>query len=120
MEATGKLTEAVHAEDLEAARLALNAGADPNHLENANSDSILNNAVTWIEDPDLRKAMTKLLLESGADPNLMQDENRVPLYAALKHRDVDLVRLLLDFGANPNLVGDGPESIYDNAEFNYL
>ena len=119
MEATRKLVEAVRGEDLEAARLALETGADPNYLEGANSDSILNEAVSWIEGPDLRMAMIRLLLESGADPNLIQDENLVPLYAALKRRDVDLVRWLLDYGADPNLVGNGPGSIYDNAEFDY-
>jgi len=55
MEATRKLVEAVRGQDLEAARLAHEAGASPNHLEAAHSVSILNETASWIEDPGLRQ-----------------------------------------------------------------
>lgn len=119
MDPTSKLAQAVSAGDIVAARGALQDGADPNHLEGPDTDSILNVAVNWTQDAAVRFAMAELLLESGADPNLPQNKNMTPLASALLHMDTELVRLLLDHGANPNLVVDGPESTFDWAHFDY-
>ena len=119
MDQTSKLTQAVTDGDLVAVRDALEDGADPNHLEGPDDDSILNDAVSWTQDPGKRFAMTELLLKGGADPNLTQDENITPLASALLHMDAEVVRLLLDHGADPNLIVDGPESTFDWAHFDY-
>ncbi|WP_148300386.1 ankyrin repeat domain-containing protein [Holophaga foetida] len=118
MDATQNLRKAVQAGDLDGARAALQAGADPNHLDGPDDESILNTAM-WTRDPALRYAMAELLLQVGADPNIPQEDNLRPLVDALRFMDTEVARLLLDRGANPNLIVDGLGSMYDMAAFNY-
>ena len=51
------------------------------------------------QDPEVRYAIAKLLLEAGADPNARQQDEYTPLMAADQHGDTRLRELLLEHGA---------------------
>ena len=107
------LLYAARQNDLESARILIEAGADVKQNATDASSPLL---VATIND---HFALAKFLLEHGADPNAADDKGRGPLYAAIDMRnlewstrpappekdtlsDLDLIKALLDHGANPN------------------
>jgi ankyrin repeat protein len=107
------LLYAARQNDLESARILIEAGADVKENAADGSSPLL---VATIND---HYALAKFLLEHGADPNAADDKGRGPLYAAIDMRnlewstrpappekdtlsDLDLIKALLDHGANPN------------------
>jgi ankyrin repeat protein len=84
----------------EAARLLLEAGADPGAVsKNAMQVQPLHSAAAA---RNLEAA--RLLLEAGADPNTVQQDEFRPLDAAIQNEDEPLRELLLEHGADRNLV----------------
>jgi ankyrin repeat protein len=78
--------------DVDAMRLLLAGGADPNSRNEAGATALM-----WAVDD---REKTRLLLERGADANARSDDGRTPLMiAAGRAGNVDVVRLLLDHGA---------------------
>ncbi|MEZ4405778.1 MAG: ankyrin repeat domain-containing protein [Polyangiales bacterium] len=97
-----QLLRAINARDLDAARAALDAGADPNGTGGYNAKPLLT-AASIHGDAVAREALVRLLLERGADPNdrgPYPHDNRPVFYAA--HCGYDpVVRLLIDAGGLP-------------------
>ncbi|OMJ80257.1 hypothetical protein SteCoe_19515 [Stentor coeruleus] len=81
---------------LEAAKLLLEHGADPN-VTDSTSKTVLYQAVD-LGQPKL----VKLLLTNKADPNIISKENESCLHLACSKEEEKIVKLLLDFQANPN------------------
>jgi ankyrin repeat protein len=78
--------------DAASARLLLDAGANPNALNDAGATALL-----WAVD-DL--AITRLLLERGADPNVRSADGRTALQVAVARSGArDVVAALIDRGA---------------------
>ena len=91
---------------VDAARLLLERGADPNTLarnEHIQTSALHAAAASENKDPETRYELCKLLLEGGADPNLRQggraDEGFRAIDAAQMTGHERLERLLLDHGA---------------------
>ncbi len=79
---------------VDAVRLLLERGADPNALANIGTPLM-------IAARRKKTEIAKLLLEHGADPNFAGGEdNRTPLHEAAYIGADDVVRLLLDHGAD--------------------
>jgi hypothetical protein len=78
--------------DVDAVRLLLDSGADPNVRNDAGATALL-----WAID-DAQK--TQLLLSRGADPNVRSDDGATPLLlAAGRFGSLAVVKALLDGGA---------------------
>jgi ankyrin repeat protein len=88
-----QLIEAVEAGNLEAARAAINGGADINCLSDDGWTPLLS-AVKY--DPQI----TELLLAHGADPNIASDRGYTPLMRAAGLGKLHIVKLLLAAGAD--------------------
>ena len=82
--------------DIDAVRLLLDAGADPNVRNEAGASALM-----WAVD-DFEKV--RLLLSRKADVNARSDDGRTALaIAAGRFGALDVVRLLLDAGADPSV-----------------
>ena len=86
-----------------AARVLLEAGADPNVLATSSFARVppLGTAAFVQSVP-----LARLLLDHGADPNRPGEGGFTALHAAAQNGDEELARLLLERGAEPNLTAD--------------
>jgi ankyrin repeat protein len=90
---------------VDAARLLLDRGADPNVLarnEHIQTSALHAAAASENKDPETRYELCRLLLERGADPNLRQggrDDGFRAIDSARMAGDERLERLLLEHGA---------------------
>ncbi len=87
---------------LDAARLLIERGADPNTLarnEHIQTSALHAAAAGENKDARIRFELCKLLLEHGADPNLRQGGGGRAIDAARMNDDAELGRLLVQHGA---------------------
>jgi ankyrin repeat protein len=84
---------------LEAVRLLLARGAEPNSASRNEMKVMPLHSAAATGDPEARYEIAKLLLEHGADSNARQQDDYTPLMAADQHGDERLRRLLVDYGA---------------------
>lgn len=86
-----------------AARVLLDAGADPNVLATSSFARVrpLGTAAFVGSVP-----LARLLLDRGAEPNLPGEGGFTALHAAAQNGDEELARLLLERGADPGLATD--------------
>ena len=87
---------------VEAARLLLDRGADPNSLarnEHIQAAPLHSASAAEGKDEAVRYELCELLLDHGADPNLEQAGGFTALDAARQNGDERLERLLLERGA---------------------
>ena len=88
---------------VEAARLLLERGAEPNTLgrnEHVQTNALHAATASENKDEETRYALCKLLLENGADPNLTQGTNEFrAIDAARQNGDERLEQLLIEHGA---------------------
>jgi ankyrin repeat protein len=94
---------AVYGRQQEAARLLLEAGADPNVLATSSFARVppLGTAAFVRSVP-----LARLLLDHGADPNTRGDGGFTALHTAAQNGDAELERLLLDRGADATAATD--------------
>ena len=91
---------------VDAARLLLDRGADPNTLarnEHIQTSALHAAAASENKDPETQYELCKLLLDHGADPNLPQgggDEGFRAIDAARQNGDERLEQLLREHGAH--------------------
>ncbi|MFD2112268.1 ankyrin repeat domain-containing protein [Thiorhodococcus fuscus] len=91
------LTKAVRASDLNAARAALDIGADPNRRD-ALGSTPLHSAARRGDLP-----MARLLVERGADAGASNSHSgETPLHSAARGRNSEMIQLLIEAGANPS------------------
>lgn len=111
-----QLLKAINAHDLEGARAALDAGADPNGTGGFNAKP-LGTATAIVHDAAARDALTRLLLDRGAapnDPGPYGHDNRPIFYAAHCGYEA-VVRMLLDAGGFPRDAAGAPARNSDGA-----
>jgi ankyrin repeat protein len=87
---------------IDAARLLLDRGADPNSLarnEHVQAAPLHSASASENKDEATRYELCKLLLDHGADPNLEQGGGFTALDSARQNGDERLERLLRDRGA---------------------
>ncbi len=98
------LTLACFFGQVDAARVLLDHGAEPNTLgrnEHIQTNALHAAAAGENKDEETRYELCKLLLESGADPNLSQGTNEFrAIDAARLNGDERLEKLLIDHGAH--------------------
>jgi uncharacterized protein len=85
--------------NLDAARLLVERGAEVNSASHNEMKVMPLHSAAAAEDPDVRYAIAKVLLEGGADPNALQQDEYTPLMAADQHGDTRLRELLVEHGA---------------------
>jgi uncharacterized protein len=86
----------------EAARVLLDAGADPNLRSRNDFDVLPIHSAVAGRHGDVVAA----LLDAGADPNVRQRHGWTPLHSAAEHGDTATVERLLTAGADPGAVND--------------
>jgi ankyrin repeat protein len=103
---------AAFAHNVEAARLLLAAGAQPNVLATASFAEVspLGTAATFGD-----AAIAALLLEHGADPQLTADHGGTPLHSAAANGFREIVELLLAHGARADARTDKGQTPADVA-----
>ena len=105
----GRLVEAIQFSDLDAARKALENGADPNMNLEDHCQTPLTMACS-----QNRPEIVSLLIDAGADVNKPSPVHKFyPLNYASHHGFTEIVRILLERGADPTLQnGVGETSAY--------
>jgi len=90
-----ELVQAANAGDLATVKRLIEAGADPNSVDQYGMGALLT----------FHPEVTRFLLEHGADPDVQRNENINPVIAGVCG-DVECLRLMLEAGADPNLASD--------------
>jgi hypothetical protein len=85
------------AQHVDAVRLLLEAGMDPNHSHDPDGKSPIAMVSYRLDDPPGNQVF-RLLLDHGADPNSLDSDNRPVIFDVWQN--LDNVRALLDHGAN--------------------
>ena len=94
------LHEASERGHIDAVKVLLDHGADPNIVDEENGQTPLHLAAV-----NNYKEVTKALLDKGAQPNKADENGETPLiYVVFKGLN-DIVKILLDGGADPNQLG---------------
>lgn len=109
------------AENAELLRSVNEALAHPAGVNSPNQygDTPLVKAIR-LSNREQRLLLVKALIQAGAEPNFRDSEgNGDALFAAVLEQDAEVLEVLLANGADPNYLVDGPESLYDWAEFDY-
>lgn len=96
---------------VDAARLLLEAGADPS----AGSRNSMANTPLHAAAAGRHLRVCRLLLQKGADPDARQHGGYTALHSAALHGDRDLLNLLLEHGADPSIADDEGEQAVDYA-----
>ena len=86
-----ELVRAANQGDLEKVKQLIEAGGDPNNVDENGMGALLT----------FHPEVTKYLLEKGADPNVQRNENIAPVLAGVSG-SLECVRLMLEAGADPN------------------
>jgi ankyrin repeat protein len=94
------LEEAVWANATAIVELMLEAGADPNLVNQTKKHSPLMQAAY-----DGRTSLVEMLLARGADVDLVAEHGSTALHSAIAGGHVDIVPVLLKAGADPELKG---------------
>jgi ankyrin repeat protein len=97
---------------LEAARLLLGRGADPNAVAMNECRS----TPLYVAIEAKHRDTASLLLALGASPNSIQGGGWTPLHAAARNADEAVVDMLLLRGADPTRAADNGETAIDLAE----
>lgn len=108
-----RLIEAVNAGNVEAVGQLLQAGADPNTIEEQDaffSNPILRTAVT---NDDIE--MAELLIAHGADADSYDSSGFPILWRAIRNDNLAMTQLLLDAGADANAQNEKGESLLAHA-----
>jgi ankyrin repeat protein len=92
----GALDYAVASNDIDAARQALEAGADPN-AEARGGGTVFG----WASSEG-RTEIVRMMLEKGADVTKADQGGYTPLIAAAKHGKADVVKMLIDAKSDVN------------------
>ena len=91
------LVHAVGFEDIEAVKMLLSKGANPD-IKNEWDTPLLHLAIHR-ENSEMIKA----LLDKGANPDVLSEEGYSPLWLATQEKNLEIVKLLLDKGASVDL-----------------
>lgn len=104
---TRRMLTALHAGDIDAMRIELEAGADPNGTPWVGA--MASYLPVYLAAKAGRADILALLVAFGADIDLRDTNGARPLDSAAGHGELDIVRLLVEAGASPNPREDDPD-----------
>ena len=115
-ELNNSLFSAIVAQDVNRVRQYLEAGADPNAVNEYGDSALVEACDSWL-NPEIRFQIVQSLLDAGADPRRTGEGG--PLFSCVIAKDARLLEYLVSRGADPNKEHDEGETLYDWAEFDY-